>query len=102
MGWKKGYKEGWDEKWKVGRKIGLSHGREEGYQEGHEKGRRDGQISLVLRFLKRRWGTLAPKLEIRLSRLSLTQLENLGEMLWDLKNAMDLQQWLDNEANRGN
>ena len=95
MGWKKGYKEGWDEKWTVGRKIGLSHGRIEGYDEGHEKGRRDGQISLILRVFKRRWGTLAQRLETRLSKLSIEQLDEWGDTILEFRDSTALQQWLD-------
>ena len=85
-----------------GLERGRQQGRQEGRQEGIQKGRQEGQTNLIVRMLKRRWGTLDPELEIRLSRLSLAQLENLGEMLWDFKNPTSLQQWLDSDANRGN
>ena len=87
---------------RIGIKKGRQEGRQQGLKKGRQEGRQEGQTNLIVRMLKRRWGTLDPELEIRLSRLSLAQLENLGEMLWDFKNPKDLQQWLDNEANRGN
>ncbi len=58
-----------------------------------------GQTSLIIRMLKRRWGALDPELEVRLSRLSLAQLESLGETLMDFRDPSDLQRWLDDNAN---
>ena len=87
---------------KQGRQQGIKKGRQEGRNEGRQEGRQEGQTAMLVRMLKRRWGTFDPELEIRVSKLSLAQLESLGEMLWDFQNPMDLQQWLDNEANRGN
>ena len=83
-------------------RIGIEKGLKKGRQEGRSEGRQEGQTTLIVRMLKRRWGTLAPELETRVSRLSLAQLENLGEMLWDFQTPKDLQQWLDNDANREN
>ena len=87
---------------RVGLEKGLEQGRQEGRQEGIQKGRQEGQTNLIVRMLKRRWGMLAPELEIRLSSLSLAQLENLGEMLLDFRDPSDLQRWLDEAANRVN
>ena len=87
---------------KKGRQEGRQEGHQEGRNEGRQEGRQEGQTILIVRMLKRRWGTLAPELENRLSKLSMAQLENLGEMLWDFKNPTSLQQWLDSDANRGN
>ncbi len=58
-----------------------------------------GQTSLIIRMLKRRWGAMDPELEVRLSRLSLAQLESLGETLMDFRDPSDLQRWLDDNAN---
>ena len=85
-----------------GLERGRQQGRQEGRQEGIQKGRQEGQTNLIVRMLKRRWGMLAPELEIRLSSLSLAQLESLGETLLDLRDPSDLQRWLDESANRVN
>jgi hypothetical protein len=69
---------------------------------GIDKGRQEGQTALVVRLLKRRWGTLPSELEVRLSRLSLAQLENLGDSLLDFCDPSALQHWLDDKANRVN
>jgi predicted transposase YdaD len=87
---------------RIGIEQGLEQGRQEGRQEGIQKGLQAGQISLIVRMLKRRWGTLAPELEIRLSSLSVAQLESLGETLLDFRDPSDLQRWLDEAANRVN
>ena len=58
-----------------------------------------GQTSLIVRMLKRRWGAMYPELEVRLSRLSLAQLESLGETLMDFRDPSDLRRWLDDNAN---
>ena len=80
---------------KQGRQQGIKKGRQEGRQEGIQKGLQAGQTSLIVRMLKRRWGTLDPELEIRLSSLSLAQLESLGETLLEFRAPSDLQRWLD-------
>ena len=87
---------------RVGLEKGLEQGLEQGLERGRQEGRQEGQTNLIVRMLKRRWGALAPELETRVSKLSLAQLEKLGEIVWDFQNPRDLQQWLDNEANRGN
>jgi predicted transposase YdaD len=83
-------------------RIGIEKGIEKGIEEGLQKGRQDGQTSLIVRMLKRRWGAMDPELEVRLSRLSLAQLESLGETLMDFRDPSDLQRWLDDNANRVN
>ena len=76
-------------------RIGIEQGRQEGRQEGIQKGLQAGHISLIVRMLKRRWGPLDPELEIRLSSLSLAQLESLGETFLEFRAPSDLQRWLD-------
>jgi hypothetical protein len=44
--------------------------------------------------LTRRVGTIAPEVEAQVRRLSLTQLDNLGEALLDFSLAADLDGWL--------
>ena len=98
VGLEKGLEQGRQE----GRQEGIQKGRQEGRQEGIQKGRQEGQTNLIVRMLKRRWGTLDPELEIRLSSLSLAQLESLGETFLEFRAPSDLQRWLDDTANRVN
>ena len=67
------------------------------FKRGLEKGRQ-GQASLIVRMLKRRLGTLDPELEMRLLKLSLSQLESLGERVLDFDDVSVLQRWLNDDA----
>jgi predicted transposase YdaD len=62
-----------------GRQEGIEEGRQEGRQEGIKK----GKLELVVRLLERRVGEIAPDIQIRIRRLSIEQLENLGEAVLD-------------------
>jgi predicted transposase YdaD len=68
------------------------------YQEilrkGREEGRQEGRISLVLKLLNRRVGTLSPEITVQVQALSLEQLEALGEALLDFLEMSDLVNWL--------
>jgi predicted transposase YdaD len=68
------------------------------FQEGRAEGLKTEALSLVKRQLKRRFGELTPEIEQRLQKLSVTQLENLGEELLDFAVISDLLIWL--EANQ--
>ena len=97
-----GRQEGLEKGLDMGRQEGRMEGRQEGIERGLDKGRQEGQVFLIVRLLRRRWGTLAPELEMRLSRLSLPQLEMLGERILDFADPSALQRWLDDNANRVN
>ncbi len=68
--------------------------KEEFLQEGEQKGRQEGERSLILRQLARRFGELAPTLQSQIQSLSLSQLESLGEALLDFSQVDDLVNWL--------
>ncbi len=74
----------WEEK-------GIEKGRREGRQEALQ---REGQ--LILRMLRKRWGSLEPELEARIGQLSFDQLEALGEASVDFTSITDLGAWLRN------
>ena len=76
----------------------MERGMERGMEKGVEKGRQEGQASLIVRMLKRRLGTLDPELEMRLLKLSLSQLESLGERVLDFDDVSVLQRWLNDDA----
>ncbi len=65
-----------------------------GVQKGRLEGKREEALSLLMRLLFRRFGTVNPELQEQLQRLSLTQLEDLSEALLDFKTATDLAVWL--------
>ena len=64
--------------------------------QGKAEGIKEGEISMVLRLLKRRLGQIEPEDENRINQLSVEQLEALGEALLDFSNRDDLLAWLDN------
>ncbi|MCL1470739.1 DUF4351 domain-containing protein [Argonema antarcticum] len=67
------------------------------YQAILEEGREEEALSLILRQMGRRIGTLDPQLHDRIQALSRSQLEALSEALLDFSTAADLIDWLDRE-----
>ena len=65
------------------------------------KGRQEGKLELIMRLLERRVGEIEPEVQTSIRRLSIVQLENLGEALLDFASASDLQAWLQGENNIG-
>ena len=68
---------------------------EEGRLEGLETGRQQEAAALAIRQLSRRFGGLADGTRVRLSALTLQQLEQLAEDLLDFREPGDLQAWFD-------
>jgi predicted transposase/invertase (TIGR01784 family) len=66
---------------------------------GRQEGRQEGILELIMRLLDRRLGEIAPELQSRIRRLSVEQLENLGEAVLDFTSASDLMIWLQNHNN---
>ena len=62
--------------------------------QGEAQGIKKGEVSLILRQLKRRIGTITSEDESRITNLSVEQLEALGEALLDFSVADDLIAWL--------
>ncbi|WP_016952303.1 Rpn family recombination-promoting nuclease/putative transposase [Anabaena sp. PCC 7108] len=72
-------------------------GRQEGKQEGRQEGRQEGEKSIVLRQLTKRFGEVPSELKSQIEKLSLEQLETLGEELLDFVSLDDLGVWLEQE-----
>ncbi len=51
-------------------------------------------LSFAQRLIRRKIGVISSDLEIRINQLSITQLEELGESLFDITNQDDLISWL--------
>ena len=66
---------------------------------GRQEGIKEGKLELVLRLLERRVGEIAPDIQSRIRRLSIEQLENLGEAVLDFTSASDLTDWLQSQNN---
>lgn len=67
---------------------------EQGLQQGRQEGKQEGELTVILRQLTRRIGTVDPQLQERIQQLSLAQLEDLAEALLDFSAAGDLVTWL--------
>jgi hypothetical protein len=63
-------------------------------REGIEQGKQQEALLLIMRQLTRRFGLLTPQLHSRITSLSVTQLEDLGEALLDFTAIGDLEAWL--------
>ena len=95
-GREQGRQEGRREGREQGRQEGRNEGREQGRQEGLEAGRQQEAAALLaIRQLRRRFGSLDEGTRVRLSCLTLQQLEQLAEDLLDFSVPGDLQAWFD-------
>lgn len=65
-----------------------------GLQQGRQEGRQEEAVALTLRQLRRRLGELSARTEARIRKLSVLELEQLGEDLLDFERAADLSAWL--------
>ena len=74
---------------------------QEAKQEGLQLGKQEGlqrQVAMLVRMLTRKFGKLSPRTRNRITKLSVTQLENLAEVIFDLQTAADLNTWLRNNG----
>jgi len=70
--------------------IGFARGLQVGEQRGEQR-----QRSLILRQLNRRVGEVPESAQQRVERLTIAQLEALGEALLDFEQLADLLRWLE-------
>jgi hypothetical protein len=76
----------------------IEMGIREGVEKGMLAGRREGQVELVLRQIKRRWGALPLPQKRAIRSLKLAKIETLGESLLDFESRADLFRWLKQNA----
>ncbi len=69
-----------------------------GEEIGLRIGKQQGEATLILRQLARRFSETPVEVEQRINALSTTQLEDLGEALLDFSNQNDLTTWLENNS----
>lgn len=79
---------------------GVEKGMQQGLQQGVQQGRYEGISELTLRLLEKRVGKVTVMQRKAISRLSLPQLEQLGEDLLDFESADDLKKWLQQHSAR--
>lgn len=63
-------------------------------EKGLQQGLQQGEIKIIMRLLSRQIGVLTPELQERIQRLSIAQLEDLGEAILDFSRVDDLVTWL--------
>ncbi|MBE9175098.1 DUF2887 domain-containing protein [Synechocystis salina LEGE 06155] len=73
----------------------IQEGLEKGRQKGHQEGRQNEALTLVLRLLNRRLGVLPVVQVERIQKLSIDELEDLGEALLDFTEMADLEMYLE-------
>lgn len=78
-----------------GRQKGKQEGKQEGRQEGKQEGKQEEALTMVMRPLTRRFGNLDAELQSRLGELTVAQLEDLIEALFDFSDVSDLMNWLE-------
>ncbi|QLE56706.1 DUF4351 domain-containing protein [Nostoc sp. TCL26-01] len=74
--------------------------REKARQEGLEQGLQQGEQQLILRLLNRRLGNIDVSLIEQIQKLSIEQLEALGEALLDFATIMDLEAWFSQQQTK--
>lgn len=61
-------------------------GRQQGWQEGRQEGRQE----IILRLLRKRLGTTSPEVEAKIKTLSVEQLDDLAEKIFDITSEDEL------------
>ena len=84
-----------------GLQRGIERGIEKGLEQGLEQGAQREQ-KLILRLLNRRFGEISLSLIEQIKKLSIEQLETLGEALLDFKEVADLVTWLNQKEETTN
>ena len=87
------YQEAMQEGEQRGLQIGEQRGLQIGKQEGVQR-----QVAMLLRMLTRKFGKVPPRLKTRIYKLSVTQIENLAEAIFDFATVADLNTWLKNQS----
>jgi predicted transposase/invertase (TIGR01784 family) len=82
-----------------GEQRGLQIGKQEGLQIGKQEGLQR-QVAMLLRQLTRKFGKISPRIKSQISKLSVAQLEDLAEAIFDLQTSADLSAWIKKQLAR--
>ncbi|MCA6535075.1 MAG: DUF4351 domain-containing protein, partial [Pseudanabaena sp. M176S2SP2A07QC] len=77
----------------------VLEGRQEGLQIGEQRGLQR-QSAILLRQLTRKFGKISPRIKSQISKLSVAQLEDLAEAIFDLQTSADLSAWIKKQLAR--
>jgi predicted transposase YdaD len=69
-------------------------GLQQGLDQGRQQGLQQGESAVILRILKKRFGSLPERVREEISVLETERLEALGEALLDFESLADLDAWL--------
>jgi predicted transposase YdaD len=83
----------------IGKQEGLQIGKQEGLQIGKQEGLQR-QVAMLLRQLTRKFGKISPRIKSQISKLSVAQLEDLAEAIFDLQTSADLSAWIKKQLAR--
>ncbi|AHB87642.1 protein of unknown function DUF2887 [Thermosynechococcus sp. NK55a] len=72
----------------------YAEAREEGLHQGLQQGLQEGEVLVILRQLRRRFGSVPRDLEERIRQLSISQIEALAEALLDFRELEEVAAWL--------
>ncbi|MFM7601358.1 MAG: Rpn family recombination-promoting nuclease/putative transposase [Pseudanabaena sp.] len=78
----------------IGKQEGLQIGEQRGLQIGEQRGLVKGQSAMLQRQLTRKFGKVSPSLKSKIAKLSVAQLEDLAEAIFDLQTSADLSAWI--------
>jgi predicted transposase YdaD len=63
-------------------------------KQGLQQGEQQGEANLIIRQLSKRFGNLDIAIASQIRQLSISQLETLGESIFDFSAMADLENWL--------
>ncbi|MFN7851984.1 MAG: DUF4351 domain-containing protein, partial [Dolichospermum sp.] len=63
-------------------------------KQGLQQGEQQGEANLIIRLLSKRFGNLDIAIASQIRQLSISQLETLGESIFDFSAMADLENWL--------
>jgi predicted transposase YdaD len=89
-----GVKLGKQEGLQIGKQEGLQIGKQEGLQIGEQRGLLKGQSAMLIRQLTRKFVKISPSIKSKIAKLSVAQLEDLAEAIFDLQTSDDLSTWI--------
>ena len=78
----------------IGEQRGLQIGEQRGLQICEQRGIVKCQSAMLLRQLTRKFGKISPRIKSQISKLSVAQLEDLAEAIFDLQSSADLSAWI--------
>jgi predicted transposase/invertase (TIGR01784 family) len=88
------YQDAVQEGLQIGEQRGLQIGKQEGLQIGEQRGLMKGQAAMLQRQLTRKFGKISPTVKSKISKLSIAQLEDLAEAIFDFQTSADLSTWI--------